>query len=241
MSSRLLLVLPLACLAGCFNIGQPEEPPALASLGTGRGAEPHVGPSSEFQSRLLEIARTYESYGRLDSGARWAPAPCAAPPPQSQAHISASTDAASHGRKLYSLFAKELPKDNPSPDTYIVNGKPNPVGQVIVKEAWVPEEVPDEGRVLEPITRVVTVGGQERPDSFLPYARKEGHLYHAKEKAGLFIMFKMDPTTPGTDDSWVYGTVTADGQQVTSAGRVESCVRCHRAAPHDRLFGPPDR
>jgi hypothetical protein len=52
-------------------------------------------------------------------------------------------------------------------------------------------------------------------------------------------MFKLDPSTPGTDRGWAYGTVTADGKQVTSAGRVESCMRCHRKAPHDRLFGLP--
>jgi hypothetical protein len=52
-------------------------------------------------------------------------------------------------------------------------------------------------------------------------------------------MFKLDPKTPGTDEGWVYGTVSADGKQVTSAGRVESCMRCHQKAPHDRLFGLP--
>jgi hypothetical protein len=31
--------------------------------------------------------------------------------------------------------------------------------------------------------------------------------------------------------------VTPDGKQVTSAGRVASCLECHRRAPHDRLFG----
>jgi hypothetical protein len=50
-------------------------------------------------------------------------------------------------------------------------------------------------------------------------------------------MFKLEPGTPGTDAGWVYGTVTPDGKQVTSAGRVESCMGCHQDAPHDRLFG----
>ena len=54
-------------------------------------------------------------------------------------------------------------------------------------------------------------------------------------------MFKTDPQTPGTDEGWVYGTVTPDGQQVTSAGRVESCMMCHQGAPHDRLFGLPEK
>jgi hypothetical protein len=51
----------------------------------------------------------------------------------------------------------------------------------------------------------------------------------------------MDPKTPGTDNGWVYGTVTADGKQVTSAGRVKSCMACHQRAPNDRVFGPSDK
>src|SRR5437870_10625362 len=69
--------------------------------------------------------------------------------------------------------------------------------------------------------------------------RRDGRLYRPAARSGLFIMFKTEPGTPGTDEGWVYGTVTADGKQVTSAGRVESCMACHRDAPHDRLFGLP--
>ena len=46
----------------------------------------------------------------------------------------------------------------------------------------------------------------------------------------------LDPKTPGTDDGWVYGTVSADGKTVTSAGRVDSCMRCHETRK-DRVFG----
>jgi hypothetical protein len=109
----------------------------------------------------------------------------------------------------------------------------------VVKEAWAPEEVKDAGRELEPVVRKVKVRGVEQEDRFVPYARKDGRLYHAGKKVSLFIMFKLDPRTPGTDEGWVYGTVTADGKEVTSAGRVESCMGCHRNAPHDRLFGFP--
>jgi hypothetical protein len=94
--------------------------------------------------------------------------------------------------------------------SYLPQNGPVPVGQVLVKEAWVPEPMKDKG---------------EAPK--------------AKEKAGLFIMFKLDPETPDTDEGWVYGTVTADGRTVTSAGRVGSCMGCHKKAPHDRLFGLP--
>lgn len=56
-------------------------------------------------------------------------------------------------------------------------------------------------------------------------------------RSDLFIMAKLDPKTAGTDQGWVYGTVTPDGKTVTAAGRVESCMKCHQAARHDRLFG----
>ncbi len=151
---------------------------------------------------------------------------------------SASKDTQTHGRKLYSIFAKIR-----SHEFYVGH-----VGQVVVKESWVPEEVADKGQSLEAISRKVKIHAKddkdstqtvEREDRYVPYVRKDGRLYHAAKKGPLFIMYKMDPKTPGTDEGWVYGTVTADGKDVTSAGRVESCMNCHRKAPDDRLFGLP--
>jgi hypothetical protein len=63
-------------------------------------------------------------------------------------------------------------------------------------------------------------------------------VYKAAKPAGLFVMMKLDPKTPGTDAGWVYGTLSADGKAVTAAGKVESCMKCHQDAKHDRLFGP---
>ena len=64
-------------------------------------------------------------------------------------------------------------------------------------------------------------------------------MFHATELAGLYIMFKLDPSTPDSDEGWVYATVTPDGR-VTSAGRVASCMGCHEpSATHERLFGVP--
>jgi hypothetical protein len=216
-----LLGFTLALLAsGCIDDKQRQDGPAPAAVASASGPA--------FESRLLEIAGTYESYGRLDADLRWAPVYCRAPRPPSP-RFSDSRDPATHGQKLYSLFLKEVLAYTSS------SAVSSPVGQVVVKEAWVPEEVKDDGGRKEPVVRKV-----EQEDRFIPYARgKDGRLYHAKEKAGLFVMFKLDPQTPGTDEGWVYGTVTADGKKVTSAGRVESCMGCHKDAPHDRLFGLP--
>ena len=50
-------------------------------------------------------------------------------------------------------------------------------------------------------------------------------------------MLKLDPSTPETDEGWVYGTLSADGQRVTAAGRVESCMDCHVDEGRDRMYG----
>jgi hypothetical protein len=234
---RLGLVLIPLCLTGCFADSKPDN---------GNHSSPAPTAASPFEEKLLAIAQSYEEYGRLDLTARWAPAACAPAvwaPPAPEPRFSASGDGGTHGRKLYYLFVKELPKDTPDPEDY-TRGDQSAVGQVIVKEAWVPEEAKDDGKPLEPVKRTVQVGGKPRADEFLPYARKDGRLYHAKEKAALFIMMKLDPKTPDTDAGWVYATATPDGKKLTGAGRIESCMGCHQTAPHDRLFGlakqPPD-
>jgi hypothetical protein len=124
----------------------------------------------------------------------------------------------------------------------VTDGQPNPVGLVVVKEAWEPEEVADDGGSLKSVERRLKLKiddkWQEVIDEYKPYARHDGHLYRAAKRSALFIMYKMAPATPGTDRGWVYGTVTADGTQVLTAGYLETCIGCHRDAPHDRLFGP---
>jgi hypothetical protein len=237
--STLLVAVVAPLLAGCVDKQDTQSPAPTPANDTGATPpDDNTAQRRMFEDRLLEIAAAYEPYGRLDTAARWAPAFCAAPVMHlPELALSRSTDQGTHGRKLYSLFPKER---DPS-GSYVESAKP---GQVIVKESWVPEEVNDDGKPLEPIHRKVKVrrgdAVVEQDDSFIPYARKDGKLYHAKEKGPLFVMFKLDPQTPGTDEGWVYGTVTPDGKQVTSAGRVESCMKCHQEAPHDRLFGLPE-
>jgi hypothetical protein len=240
-STALLLVL-----IGCSDRGAPKGP-SVSVVATGAVTAAVGGP---FQERLLEVARSYEEYGRrFDGPPNWGPVACAptAPNPESappspppspspiSARYSAGGDAGTHGRKLYWLFVKEK-------SAYPPQDQASPIGQVIVKEAWRPEEVA--GTTAQaPIVRKVRVRQGDRvteqTDSYLPYARRDGRLYHAAEKSGLFIMYKLDPKTPDTDAGWVYGTVTAHGKQVTSAGRVASCMACHQKAPHDRQFGLP--
>jgi hypothetical protein len=192
----------------------------LGPLGCTRPDPKAGGPPPTFEDRLLEIARTYEEYGRFPGLPHLAPVYCRAPP-DPLPRFSAQGDSSAHGRKLYWLFVKEVPA-GAAGGTYFVAGKPSPVGQVIVKQAWLPEEV-----------------SGEKAAGRRDCCTHQGRVYRASRKAGLFVLFKVDPQTPGTDEGWVYGTVTADGKEVTSAGRVESCMNCHQRAPHDRLFGLP--
>lgn len=65
------------------------------------------------------------------------------------------------------------------------------------------------------------------------YIQEGDKLFHAKDAAGLFLMFRTDSNTPGTDAGWVYGTIAPDGKTVTSAGTVQSCTRCHKDAKYE--------
>lgn len=190
----------------------------LGILGAGCGGTPPPQPeavSAPLEKRLLEIARTYEAYGRVDDETRWAPELCRQPIP---GRARFSRPAGEHGQKLYALFAGNR-------NAYVRDAaKPQPVGQVLVKESWVPKEVP------------APAGGSPGHREWISEVHRDGKVYRASERAGLFIMVKTGGPEGETDQGWIYGTVSTDGK-VTSAGRVASCMSCHQDAKNDRLFG----
>lgn len=185
------------------------------------------------QAFLQDLARNSRLYGRINDQPHWAPERCDNAPSLPIKHMSKSNDDASHGHKLYSIFAKDSPQ-------YLLTGKEKastkpvqvePVArlpgddnclQVLVKESWIPELAQDRN--------------QRGEDNLLPLAHK-GKWYRASKPAGLFIMMQFDSKTPDTDAGWVYATIAADGKTVTSSGLVKNCMECHRAAPHGRVFG----
>lgn len=177
-----------------------------------------------FVAQALTIADEYVAWGRVDDELRWAPFLCRQPLP-GIARPSQSNDQTTHGQKLYSVFAKNHDAYPNGPQT----------DQAVVKQSWIPELVSGPDASFNP--------GSVRPqadaaDHFYPYAEKDGGVYRAGAPAGLFIMFKLDEATPDTDEGWVYATVSTAGE-VTSAGRVASCMGCHESATHERLFGVP--
>jgi hypothetical protein len=179
--------------------------------------------SGERERQVAAIAASYTSWGRVDDELRWAPALCRTPHPAT-ARVSKSSDEATHGRKLYSVFAKHHARYPAGPHE----------GQVVVKESWIAERLsepapPDDWRLYR---------GRDAADHFHPYAKDEaGVEYRAAARADLFVMFKVDPA-PDTDDGWIYATVTTQGR-ISALGRLDSCITCHEDAPHHRLFGVP--
>lgn len=183
---------------------------------------PPPPPRDEMGRRVLDVAHSYFSFPRVDDTPHFAPDPCGptAPWGDNEPEIrrsSAPFGELLHGRKLYYLYVSNErdylhPKQGPDARS--------PVGQAIVKQAWTPREIAPGEKVW--------IGG---------VLEENGHRYTGDKLAGLFVMLKLDPRTPGTDRGWVYGLVTGD-DEVKEAGAIERCMACHREAPHDRLFGP---
>jgi hypothetical protein len=195
------------------------------AAGCGGTTTPLPVADAGLEARLLEIARDYERFGRVDDEARWAPALCRGPEP-SRARFSVAEAPSPHGSKLYFVFAKDR-------QAYLFGaGKSQPADQVVVKESWIPAvAAPGE----EPKPKSMEASHPWFPAGYyVPYARRDGRLYRASEKAGLFVMVKSGG--PETDAGWAYGTVSPDGK-VTSSGRLASCMSCHVEATPDRVFG----
>lgn len=216
MHTLALVVVGAPLLSGCeHGSGRSSPPPALTKV------------RQRFDPRVLEIAREYRQYQRVSDKAYWAPLPCALNAPGAGPQLSTAATGSSHGRKLYYLYAKDdlayeqlgrtnVPFAAQGNDRHQVN---SPVGQVVVKESFVPIEDPS--------------GSAHVAQSH------DGRHYRPGAPAGLFIMYKIDPTTPGTDQGWVYAVTTPDQSEVLEAGQISSCMQCHQATDRDRLFGPP--
>ena len=94
--------------------------------------------AAESDLRLQEISSGYPSYGRVDDVRRWAPTDCKMPVP-APPRVSASRDLETHGRKQYYLYAKNH-------EAYrMIRELDQPVGQVLVKESWIPNRIPVRG------------------------------------------------------------------------------------------------
>lgn len=199
---------------------------ALAAAFAGACAAPAPQPAP-WDATLLDIAREYPHWHRVSDSANFAPTDCRIPAPAGVLR-SRSGDEDTHGRKLYFLFAK-VPHD------YRFLADPSPVGQAIVKQSWAAVEVP-----AASVPKLERTGPMDRavPAEYRAETRADGeHWFRTGEQRELFVMLKLDPSTPGTDRGWVYATLAADGSRVLGSGRLESCMKCHTEDTSDRLFG----
>jgi hypothetical protein len=222
---RILAALAAVSLAaGCSAEARKEVPPS----GNGDGAH------APFEAEVLAAVKDYKTWDRVSDRARWAPIDCMMRPPGG-AVMSDSEDGTTHGRKLYFLFAKDGEAYEWLGWSPAASGRASsPVGQVLVKESWTAKEIPkDEVPELPSTGR-----GLERVHP-LEYAVTDDKAFMTGEKFGLFVMMKLDPKTPGTDEGWVYATTSPDGTEVVESGLIESCMNCHQTGTKDRLFGLP--
>ena len=128
-SMAALAVSNASCNESTGLTPQPAEPE--------RPAETEKQIDTPFTKELLKAGAEYKPWGRVDDNMRWAPTNCSAPNPP-QPTFSASKDEDTHGRKLYSLFVK-----NRNDYLAIAKNRTAAVGQIIVKQSWVPEEITD--------------------------------------------------------------------------------------------------
>ncbi len=198
-------------------------------------ANPAVDP--RFAVAIREAAAPYKTWKRVDEQPRVAPTACAMPRRPSLGYIHMSEAAAApHGKKLYYLWASNSA-------AYRDPDQPMATGFAIVKESYAATPAPAEpGGTVEP-TAPPSGGASARghaasrdADPPLHDKLKVGDAWLTTGAAtGLYVMTKVGPGE-GTDEGWIYGTITPAGE-VSSAGRVASCMGCHERAPHDRLFG----
>ncbi|HEV3144185.1 MAG TPA: hypothetical protein VGZ47_09900, partial [Gemmataceae bacterium] len=132
-----------------------------------------------FAKQILEVARTYPKYGRVDDEFRWAPWLCRMPNPGTVRFTESKDEDTHGGRKLYSIFAKD--RDSYSKLSYSQKPMDNAPGQIIVKESWLPEEVKDR-KIPHPVQQTRKLeNGMQVFESFLPYASRDGKVYKASK------------------------------------------------------------
>jgi hypothetical protein len=233
MSGMKLAFLVLLGACGADRPTPPSRPPDPAPRPAATPVASHH--ADELDARFVDAIRAaqpaYAKWGRVDERPRAAPTDCemvSAHPEGVASHVRISDASDSpHDKKLYFLWAT----DRYGYLAESTHDRPLPTGFTIVKESFHAEPsttaanpAPEGGnfaRAPRPI-RTLSVGGK---------------TLQTGAPEGLYVMKKIGGAdAAGTDDGWIYGTITTDGA-VTSAGRVASCMGCHASATHERLFG----
>jgi len=218
----------------------------ITSVGFNAGCDRPAAASRDApksnEELLLAAAREYRAWTRISDRMELAPALCIWY--GAQVRASDSADDATHGRKLYYLYAcdadayRELSSNgfatrNDDPPA------PTPLGQTLVKETWAAVESPAPPVSPEPPGQYSSgplVGVTE--DYVDPCVQgPDGKRYCAGEQGDLFMMMKRPADTPDSDEGWIYAVVSSDASTIRSAGRLENCMKCHVEQGPERQFG----
>lgn len=228
----------------------------LLTAGCNHPAADALSARPEWNDQLRAIAADYKTWTRVSDSANFAPQLCDTPPLVG-AQKSDAAPGTPHSQKLYYLFAKHESDypfleyegwwDSHGAQAKEATSRKQPIGQVVVKQSFKALSATkadfDAARAaMDHIDRTST------PPNFAVEYLANGVRRYAKigDAAGLFVMLKVagptnaSPTAaapPDTDQGWVYATISPAGD-ITSAGRVASCMDCHKSARYDRLFGP---
>ena len=140
-----------------------------------------------------------------------------------------------HERKVYFVYASDRRRYYD-----ITTGRARPTrGFTVVKEAFRPQRVTaapgGAQHDLPPQGSLPTATETFHPDRYRTIPDEDGHAVGPGQPAGLYVM-RYVGRRRGTDRGWIYGTIDPQGA-ITSEGRNEQCISCHRSAPHNRLFG----
>jgi hypothetical protein len=217
-------LLCVLALTACTTDRHVDEPhPARPAVATVPAKHVNAPKPAELDARFVATIKTasapYAKWGRVDEKPNIAPMKCDMPRAadygsKGAVHMSEAEDAP-HGKKLYYLWASDRPG-------YLKHEVA--IGFTIVKQSFAAKPTSEPKREYR---------FDESPlhDSM----QVDGHWMTTGDAKGLYVMTKVG-AVDGADAGWVYGTIDPAGE-VTSAGRVASCIGCHEDAPHDRLFG----
>jgi hypothetical protein len=218
---------PPAVADGSASADRPVEPSSSAPTGERPAPVAPAPRPPDVYALLMEVAGEYQRFERVSD---WTGSPMSSDAPVRRGMMmsrcsdaAAGGAAASHCGRMHRLFARE------GWDYRMLgqgSGAGAAPGQAVVMPTHRAQVVPFESVPLD-----------DRGNPPEDYVESGGQWHRAGEAMELFVMLRLSPDTPGTDDGWVYGVLSADGRRVIQEGRIDSCLRCHAGAPHGRLFG----
>lgn len=163
-----------------------------------------------FHKALLEAAHAYKQWGHVDDFARFAPVLCAP-----AMGMGAPRPAAEPSLTILPKLSASQDKNTHGRKIYYLFSK--------MRASYL-------ALGTQPVGQTIV------KESWIPKKNKISGALDPDKVFALFVMTKLDPATPGTDSGWVYGTISPDGE-VTSSGKVSSCIHCHQSTGNDRMFG----